>query len=92
MLTAEENMNTTEIIAEIDSQISKLQAARALLTVTTATSNKRTPGRPKATEPVTRILSAKPTRKPMSAGAREKIAAAQRLRWAKSKKIAKKAA
>jgi selenocysteine lyase/cysteine desulfurase len=65
-----------EILASIDSEISVLKQARALLT---GTSN----GTHRAAHP------AKKRKWTMSAEAREKIAAAQRARWAKQKKAAK---
>jgi hypothetical protein len=85
-------VNTQDIIEQIDSEISKLQQAKALLIGATAASTKRGPGGPKANDVVTKILAVKPPRKPLGTEAKEKIAAAQRLRWAKSKRAAKKAA
>jgi hypothetical protein len=80
-------MNIQDIVVEIDAEISKLQQVKALLTGT-STTEKRKPGRPANT-----ILAGNArTRRTLSAEAREKIAAAQRARWAKSKKAAKKAA
>ena len=65
---------TNEILALIDSEISVLKQARALLT---GTSN--------GTSHVTHSVK----KRVMSAEARERIAAAQRKRWAKQKKAAK---
>jgi hypothetical protein len=80
-------MNIQDIVVEIDTEISKLQQVKALLSGT-STTEKRKPGRP-----VNASLPGKVrTRRTLSAEAREKIAAAQRARWAKSKKAAKKAA
>jgi hypothetical protein len=83
----EENMNTELIIEQIDAEISKLQQAKLLLIEATAASGatKRRPGRPRTSK----VVSA---RRVMSAEGKARIAAAQRLRWAKSKKGAKKAA
>jgi hypothetical protein len=61
-----------EILASIDSEISVLKEARALLTGTSK-------GAHRATKP------AKKRKFTMSAEGREKIAAAQRKRWAKQK-------
>jgi hypothetical protein len=66
---------TNEILATIDSEISVLKQARALLT---GTSNGASTDRRKGKRTWT-----------MSAEAREKIAAAQRKRWAKQKRAAK---
>jgi len=70
-------MNTTELLFRIDSEIKVLEQARALLA---GTSNGAHPDR-KGNRTWT-----------MSAEARERIAAAQRKRWAKQKKAAKVAA
>jgi fructoselysine-6-P-deglycase FrlB-like protein len=69
-------MNTADLLSAIDSEIARLQEARALLAGTGSSIAKR--GRP-----------AKYT---MSAEGRARIAAAQRARWAKQKKVANKAA
>ncbi len=69
-------MDTAQLVSEIESEISRLQQARALLTGG-HTVNRATPRRGK------RILSAE---------ARARIAAAQRKRWAKQKAAAKKSA
>ena len=91
-------MDTTEIIIEIDAQISRLREAKALLTGTEITI-KRKPGRPSRVSLAAKASSipaksaANPTAKrTLSAEARAKISAAQKARWAKSKKAAKKAA
>jgi hypothetical protein len=83
MMIAGEYMNTQEIIATIDVQISKLQHAKALLE---GTDVKKPIGRPKKI-----ILVTKPAKRTMSPEGKAKIAQAQRLRWAKSKKASKKA-
>jgi hypothetical protein len=64
-------MNTTELLSQIEAEISRLNQVRALLTGTS--NGARHVGRP-------------PKRKfTMSAEGRAKIAAAQRKRWAKQK-------
>jgi hypothetical protein len=78
-------MNTNEIIQQIDGEISKLQQARSLL-LGSDSRNTRSPGRPKKKATVARILAVKPAKRVMSAEGKAKIAAAQRLRWAKVKK------
>ena len=80
-------MNTNDIVLEIDAEISRLQQARTILSGT-HTAMKRKPVRPAGTS-LPRGAKAVHT---MSAEARAKIAAAQKARWAKSKKAAKKAA
>jgi hypothetical protein len=74
-------MNIQDIFAEIDAEISKLQKVKALLSGTSTAENRKPhhPGHAK-------------TRRTLSTEARERIAAAQRARWAKSKKAAAKAA
>lgn len=73
-------MNIEQIVAEVDAEISRLEQVKFLLTRVTGSVSRRglpaVPGRKK------RVLSAE---------ARERIAAAQRRRWAAQKKAAKKA-
>jgi len=66
---------TNEILASIDSEISVLKQARALLTGSSNGASHSSPAIKRAWT--------------MSAEAREKIAAAQRKRWAKQKRAAK---
>lgn len=75
-------MESREIIAQIDAEISRLQQARALLGGGTT---KGKPGRPKgsANKPPHR-------RRVLSADARKRIADAQRRRWAERRKAAAK--
>ena len=99
ILEAGGSMNTADILIEIDALISRLGKAKALLAGTEITI-KRKPGRPsrvslsgKAPSSIPAKSAAKPlVRRTMSPEARTKIAAAQKARWAKSKKAAKKAA
>jgi hypothetical protein len=79
-------MTTVDIVSSIDAEIAKLQRARAELTGGAVSSGGgvSSGGAKKA--------AIKPRRKHvMSAEARAKIAAAQKARWAKQKKAAKKA-
>jgi hypothetical protein len=71
-------MSMNDVLSTLDSEISRLEQARALLTGTAT----RTNGKKPATQPVKakRILSPE---------ARERIANAQRKRWAAQKKAAK---
>lgn len=71
-------MDTKRIIADIDTEISKLQQARAILT---SVGVKKGPGRPKSTQPLT-----KPKKRKMSAKGRAAISAAMKARWAKARK------
>jgi len=64
-------MNTDEIMQAIDAEISRLEKVRALLAGHTAPLKRGTPTRKRST---------------MSAEGRERIAAAQRKRWAAKKK------
>lgn len=84
-------MDTQVIIAALDQEIARLREVRALLgsaaKVTGPASIKRGPGRPK------KVASVTVTKKRMvSPEAKSKIAEAQKARWAKAKKAAKKAA
>ncbi len=93
-------MEVSRIIAEIDTQISKLQQARALLSESTPTfatavkGAKR--GRPKGSKNSTKKSAAvgtkaaapavKPKRK-LSAEGRKRIAEAMKKRWAERRKV-----
>jgi hypothetical protein len=68
-------MNVSELLSEIDTEISRLQRARELLGGTNNGIAKRGHSAGK--------------KRTLSAEAREKIAAAQRKRWAKQKRAAK---
>jgi hypothetical protein len=73
-------MDLKTILDQIDSQIAALQQAKALLT--DAPTSKKV-GRPaKAASSI-----AKRTRKPLSAEGKARIAAAQKKRWAKARKV-----
>jgi hypothetical protein len=78
-------MDTNDIVLEIDAEISRLRQARAILSGT-STLVKRKAGRPSGTN----LPKAAKARRTMSAEAREKIATAQRARWAKTRKAAKR--
>jgi hypothetical protein len=67
-------MDASLLIAEIDSEISRLQQVRALLTGAGSTSGMKRPRK----------------KRTLSPEARARIAAAQKLRWAKQKGAAKK--
>lgn len=75
-------MDTTEILAQIDSEISRLQQAKSLLSGTTTTTRKKR-GRNKVRIAVVPVIAKKRT---MSPEGRARIAAAQKKRWAKAKK------
>lgn len=75
-------MEVSRIIAEIDSQIAKLQQARALLAGTTQSSAGRGPGRPKKTA----SKSATPRKRKLSPEGRKRIADAMKKRWAERRK------
>ncbi len=83
-------MTTNEIVAALDEEIGLLERAKALLSEAEPTTRRR--GRPKAS--INQQTSSNPlesTRKPrpkLSRAARERISAAQRVRWAKHKQTA----
>jgi hypothetical protein len=80
-------MQTTQIIAELDAEIARLQQAKALLNGATT---KRSPGKPAASMiAAAPAATAAPKKRQMSAEGRARIAAAQKARWAKSRKAAK---
>jgi hypothetical protein len=80
-------VNTEQILAAIDAEVARLQEVRALLGDTSTTKRRgRPPGSATKAAPAKRV----PKKRVLSAEARAKIAEAQRKRWAKSKKIAKK--
>jgi hypothetical protein len=89
LLKKEVPLNTANIIQEIDLEISRLEQAKAILS---GTADKRSPGRPKQTQSVIKTVAVEPTKRVMSAEGRAKVAAAQKLRWAKSKRADRKAA
>jgi hypothetical protein len=64
-------MDTNAIIEEIDAEIRRLEQAKTLLN---------------GAGPANHIRPAKPGKRTMSTEAREKIAAAQRRRWARTKR------
>jgi hypothetical protein len=82
-------MDTASILQEIDSEISRLEQAKAILS---GTAVKKFPGRPKQTQSLIKTVAAEPTKRVMSAEGKARIAAAQKLRWAKSKRADRKAA
>lgn len=81
-------MEVSRIIAEIDSQISKLQQARTLLAGTTASTARTGPGRPKGSKNT--AAAAAPTTAPrkrkLSPEGRKRIADAMKKRWAERRK------
>jgi hypothetical protein len=79
------SMSINVILAAIDQEIQRLQSARTLLTDVPAPAGKKKPGRPKKAVP----LPTKPAKRIMSPEARARIAAAQKKRWAATKKAAK---
>ena len=80
-------MDTNHVVLEIDAEISRLQQARAILSGT-GTTVRRKPGRPAWAS----FLSKTKAVHTMSAEARARIGEAQKARWAKTKKAAKKEA
>jgi hypothetical protein len=82
-------MDTSALVAQIDSEIARLQTARAAIAdldgSPSAPTGKRR-GRPKGST----NAPAKKAKRKMSAEGKARIAAAQKKRWAASKKAAKK--
>ena len=78
-----------QLIKDIDRAIKALQGAREALS---ATQPKRGPGRPRKTAVAKVIAPVAAKRGVMTEEGRARIAAAQKKRWAKIKRAAKKAA
>jgi len=74
-------MPIKQIIAELDTEIARLEQTKALLTGETV---KRMPGRPKGATPPPAVKKRK-----MSPEGRARIVAAVKARWAKAKKAGK---
>jgi hypothetical protein len=85
------NMNTEEIIEQIDAEIAKLKQAKDLLKGIDSPV-KLGAGRPKKEAPVSRIIAVKSTKRGLSPEGRARIAAASKARWAKARKAKKSAA
>jgi hypothetical protein len=85
-------MNTEAIIEALDIEVARLQEVKALLAASNGSALtgvlKRGPGRPKKAASVV----APKKQKGISPEARERIAAAQKARWAKVRKATRKAA
>ena len=90
-------MGTVEIIRQIDVEISHLRQAKELLSETDSGVVKRRPGRPIGSGAAKKVPVALPPkantqpRRKMSAAGRARIAAAMKARWAKIRRVAKKA-
>jgi hypothetical protein len=83
------HLNVSKIIEQIDLQISNLETAKALLT---GAVTKNGPGRPKKSASLSIPAGPKSAKRVVSAEAKEKMAAAQKRRWAKVRRASKKAA
>ncbi len=77
-------MGVSRILAEIDSEISKLQQARELLSGE-ATRTGRGPGRPKGGTKATGVAK-KSSKRRLSPEGRKRIADAMKKRWAERRK------
>ena len=75
-----------DIVSEIDAEILRLQHVRSLLIGTNQVAKPKL-GRPAGVKSTPKVEA----KRTLSADARAKIAAAQKLRWAQFKKAAKKA-
>jgi hypothetical protein len=80
-------MDTTEIIAQIDAEIVRLEQVKSILSGSTTSTIKAKRG-PKPKTAPTPITTAK---RVLSPEARARIVAAQKARWAKVRKAAKAA-
>jgi hypothetical protein len=84
-------VEVSRIIAEIDTQISKLQQARDLLSGTTAAASKGR-GRPKGSKNASAAApAAAPRKRKLSPEGRKRIADAMKRRWAERRKLSAKA-
>lgn len=82
------SMTTEEILQHIDAEISRLTAARDLVAGTTLTKVSRSPRKSGLAALKPRAIRAK---RVISPEGRARIAAAQKLRWAKQKRAKTKA-
>lgn len=78
-------MEVSRILEEIDSQISKLQQARALLSGTAVKVGKGR-GRPKGSKNAKTAANAAPRKRKISPEGRKRIAEAMKRRWAERRK------
>lgn len=78
----ENALNIVQLIAAIDAEIERLARAKQILASTSGTTPS---GRRRSKNVAVPIATSQPKRR-LSAGARAKIAAAQRARWSKAKK------
>jgi hypothetical protein len=84
-------VDVSNILAEIDLQISKLQQARALLAGTTPAVHAGR-GRPKGSKNAAIPTAAvAPRKRKLSAEGRKRIAEAMKKRWAERRKVSAKA-
>jgi hypothetical protein len=81
-------MDTTEIIAQIDSELARLQQVKSILSGSTPTTTIKVKRGPKSKTAPTPITAKK---RILSPEARARIAVAQKARWAKVRKAAKAA-
>jgi hypothetical protein len=79
-------MDTTEIIAQIDSEIARLEQVKSILSGSNPTTTFKAKRGPKAKTVPTQTPAKK---RILSPEARARIAAAQKARWAKVRKAAK---
>jgi hypothetical protein len=79
------SMDTATIIEHLDAEISRLQQAKAVLT---GSDVRKAPGRPIASDAISKPVAVKLTKRVMTAEGKKKIALAQKARWAKVRKEA----
>ncbi len=82
-------MEVSQIIAEIDAQISKLQQARELLS-SSLTVVRKGPGRPKGSKNAVPPAAPAKRQRRLSPEGRKRIAEAMKRRWAERRKQAAK--
>ncbi len=80
-------MEVTEMITQIDAQISKLQKARELLGSSAAPA-KRGPGRPKSIQAAAPSSQGRRKKREITPEGRKRIADAMKRRWAERRKAA----
>ena len=83
-------MALTDVIAQIDAEIAKLQQAKALLSGAPAVKSGR--GRPKGSKNAAKVVAkaAVKTKRKLSPEGRKAIAEAMKRRWAERRKLAAK--
>ncbi len=83
-------MSLTDVIAQIDAEIAKLQQAKVLLSGSTPVKSNR--GRPKGSKNASKVVVPPKAKRRLSPEGRKAIADAMKKRWAEKSETASKTA